>query len=268
MNSPFFTLIIPTYNISESIGATLDSIINQTYKNIEVLLLDSISQDHTCEIVKEFQKKCSYIHLISEKDQGVYDAMNKGVELAKGDYLFFMGGDDVFYDTNTLQQVFNSINEGDDFIYGNVLFKESKLLYSGKSNLKKLIYDQISICHQAIFYSKRVFELIGNFNLKYFIHADYDFNIRCFIDNKLRIKYIDQIIAVFNETGLSGTKSNADGFHTELTENCLYSKYLDDYLVNENARLKRQMNQLRHSKTFRIGTFLLGPLKLLRKTKK
>lgn len=268
MTHSLLSIIIPTYNAAESIGDTLQSIINQSYKDIEVIVLDAVSIDTTCKIVKGFKKEYPFIQLISEKDKGVYEAMNKGVKLAKGDYLYFMGGDDVFYNSNTLEKVFETVTKEQDFIYGNVLFKKSQKVYSGESSLQKLVYDQVSICHQAIFYSKRVFKMVGNYNLKYFIHADYDFNIRCFRNKELVIHYIDQIIAIFNETGLSSIQSNADGFHTDLTEKNPNEKYKLAKLFEENKKLVQEINQIKKSKTFRIGRFILAPLRLLRKFRK
>ncbi len=265
LDIPMVSIIIPTFNSASTIRTTLDSVINQTYKNIEVLVLDNISKDATCNIVNEFIEKCPNIILYSEKDQGVYDAMNKGIKLSKGDYLYFMGSDDVFYNNETLNLIFTKENLKYDFIYGNVEFKKSKKIYSGKSNLSKLVEEQISICHQAIFYSMRVFEIVGNYNLKYFIHADYDFNIRCFKSEELKIKYINIIVAIFNEAGLSGVNSNADGFHTELTEFNLSQNYSITGLYEENKKLKNELNNISKSKELKLGTFLLKPLKKIKK---
>lgn len=265
-SSYLISIIIPTFNSANSIAETLQSIVTQTYKNIEVLVLDTVSNDATCEIVNSFRNNFSFIHLISEKDKGVYDAMNKGIELGKGDYLYFMGSDDVFYTNDTLENIFTKENLSFDVIYGDVQFKNSKQIYSGESNLQKLVNDQISICHQAIFYAKRTFDVIGNYKLKYFIHADYDFNIRCFQNKELKIKYINTIVAIFNETGLSGTKSNADGFHTELTEFNFAQKYSIVDLFVDNKKLKDALRKVSNSKEYKLGSFILKPLKKIKKT--
>ena len=90
---------------------------------------------------------------ISEPDQGVYDAMNKGLDRAEGNWCYFMGSDDVFLDSSSLQNVFNTISN-EDIVYGNVKFKHSGKIHSGESSLDKLLYDGVSICHQALFYKK------------------------------------------------------------------------------------------------------------------
>src|SRR5690606_18219293 len=108
---------------------TIESIINQTYKNVEILVLDNISKDATCNIVNEYVNKYPQIKLNSEKDKGVYDAMNKGINLSKGEFLYFMGSDDVFYSNTTLELIFSKENLNYDFIYGNVIFKKSKKIH-------------------------------------------------------------------------------------------------------------------------------------------
>ena len=243
----------------------MQSIVTQKYTSIEVLVIDGASADETCEIVNSFILNYSFIKCISEKDRGVYDAMNKGIQLSKGDFLYFMGSDDVFYANDTLDLIFTKENLSYDIIYGNVEFKKSKKIYSGESSLSKLMESQISICHQAIFYSKRTFNIIGNYNLKYFIHADYDFNIRCFKNEELKIKYINIIIAIFNEAGLSGVNSNADGFHTELTEFNLSQNYNIIGLFEENKKLKNELNNISKSKEYKLGLFIISPLKKIKR---
>ncbi|NND62540.1 MAG: glycosyltransferase [Flavobacteriaceae bacterium] len=263
---PLLSIIIPTYNSEATIADTLDSICRQTFKNIEVLVLDGLSSDATCDIIRDYSDNNPNIRLISEKDSGVYDAMNKGVTISKGEYLYFLGSDDVFFEEDTLEKLFNEVSPDVDVFYGDVLFKNSKRVYSGESNLEKLIYDQISICHQAIFYSKRTFDLVGIYDLKYFIHADYDFNIRCFRNKELKIQYIDQVIAIFNESGLSGVNSNADGFHTDLTHQNIREKCDVVTLFYENETLKKEIMRLENSRNIRLGKQILAPFRFIKRT--
>ncbi len=263
-NIPLLSIIIPTFNSVSTIRETIESIINQTYKNVEILVLDNISKDATCNIVNEYVNKYPQIKLNSEKDKGVYDAMNKGINLSKGEFLYFMGSDDVFYSNTTLELIFSKENLNYDFIYGNVIFKKSKKIHSGKSNLSKLVDNQMGICHQAIFYKKRVFEIIGNYNLKYFIHADYDFNIRCFQNTQIKIKYVDMIVAIFNESGISGTHSNKDNFHTDLTYTYVTKNYNIVDLYYENKNLRKDLKNIKKSKEFRIGLKLIKPLRKIK----
>ena len=227
--------------------------------------MDGESTDRTCEIVKSFTEEYDEIKLISQKDSGGYDAMNKGIRESKGDYLYFMGSDDVFYQDSTLDSLVNSIDAKSDFIDGNVLFKHSNQVYSGESSLQRLVYDQISICHQAIVYSRRAFEELGDYDLNFFVHADYDFNIRCFKSEKIVTQYVDQIIAVFNEKGISGNYSNKDGFHTQLTHENIREKEDVIALYYENKELKDRISKIKQSRNYKFGSLLLKPFRYIKK---
>lgn len=261
---PLISIIIPSFNSAETIAETIDSILQQDYKHVEVLIMDALSADGTAKIVEHYTQTNANIAFYSEKDKGVYDAMNKGIAKATGDYLYFMGSDDVFYEPNTLSKLSPILKSGADFVYGNIQFKHNKRIYSGESNIEKLMIEQISICHQAIFYAKRVFDVVGSYDLKYHIHADYDFNIRCFKNESIRTKYTDQIIAIFNENGLSGTSSNADGFHTWLT-NVTSEREAVLALYYQNRKLKNDLRNIESSNSYKLGSLILSPLKLVKK---
>jgi len=137
---PRLSIIIPTYNSSKTIFDALASIKSQSFQDLEVLIMDGESTDNTIEIVTNFSKDYPKIQCIIQKDDGVYDAMNKALKIAKGDYYYFFGSDDVLFNSEVLQRVFSEI-EGIDFLYGNVIFKESGEVYSGASSFKKLVSD-------------------------------------------------------------------------------------------------------------------------------
>lgn len=260
---PLLSVIIPTFNSEETILDTLQSVFCQTVHDFEVIVIDGISKDRTLPILNKFKEQRENLIIISEKDKGVYDAMNKGITISKGRFLYFMGSDDVFYTDKIIEKFFSSNNLKYDMIYGNVEFKKSKRIHSGKSNLNRLM-SGMSICHQAIFYKKSVFEKVGLYNLKYFIHADYDFNMRCFQNNAITIKYVDDIVAVFNESGLSGVNSNGDGYLTYLTELNVATNYDKLELYNENVRLRKQNGRILNSIEYRLGHFLVTPLKKIK----
>lgn len=256
------SIIIPTFNSSKTIFDTLESIRSQTFQNLEVLIMDGKSNDDTIEIVKQYKLVYPKIKYYSEIDNGVYDAMNKGIEIAQGDYLYFLGSDDLLFDKKTLKDVFDKIDE-EDFVYGNVKFKHSKKIHSGKSSYEKLTYYQVSICHQAIFYSKRIFEIIGNYNDRFFIHADHDFNIRCFENKNLSKIYIKDIVAIFNENGLSGVSSNSDGYRDYLTKKIIEETDYLKKLILERDKLRRNNYQIKKSTSFKLGNFIVRPFFLI-----
>lgn len=259
-NKPKLSIIIPTYNAEATVMATLDSIMRQSFDDWEIWIMDGASTDKTPELVEDLVSKMTHVHWVSEKDKGVYDAMNKGIQKANGEYLYFMGSDDVFYNDDTLEQLFTQVHPQSDFIYGNVKFKGSGKIHSGPSSLDRLVFEQVSICHQAIFYKNTIFQTIGTYNTEYFIHADYDLNIRCFRHDPFVIQYIDQIVAIFNEQGLSGIKSNADGFHTALTKEILGEQYDLLKLYRSHRQLEKELKAIKASKSYRLGNWVMKPL--------
>jgi glycosyltransferase involved in cell wall biosynthesis len=262
---PKLSIIIPTFNSALTVAETLESVLSQTFTDWEVLVMDGKSIDKTAAIVTSYVHMDERIRLISEKDSGVYDAMNKGITVSKGAFLYFLGSDDVFLNKETLTSLFDRLSPDVDVFYGNVQFKGSGRIYSGESSIEKLVYQQISICHQAIFYARNVFDRLGNYDLNYHIHADYDFNIRCFRDETLQIQFIDQIVAIFNEQGLSGEHANQDSFHTHLSEAIITEKYDLIGLYESHEQLKQELERIKTSNSFRFGNFVMQPIGFIKK---
>ncbi len=198
-----FSIIITTYNSVKSLPKTLDSILTQAYFDYEVIVIDNASTDGTVSLLEKYKPKFrGNIRWVSEPDKGIYDAMNKGIDLAKGDWLYFLGSGDSFYDEYVLDFI-KDITEHEelDVVYGNVELSETKKIVHGKFSNSKLISQ--NFCHQAIFCRREIFKRTGKFNLGYKISADYIFNIEWFTDKKIRRKYVPKIIAVFDTSGFS-----------------------------------------------------------------
>jgi glycosyltransferase involved in cell wall biosynthesis len=174
----------------------------QEYSNIEIIIVDGLSIDETLNVVNRLVVGVDH-NIISELDCGIYDAINKGIDIASGDYLIVLGADDVFYDNKVLNRVFLSDFKYADFIYGNVIFKSTNVKYDGKFNIIKLL--RKNICHQAIFYHKSVYEKLGKYETKYKALGDLLFNIRCFESGDITIRYINEIISIYNDSGYSST---------------------------------------------------------------
>tara|TARA_R100000935_G_scaffold56463_1_gene88043 strand:+ start:12668 stop:13432 length:765 start_codon:yes stop_codon:yes gene_type:complete len=184
------------------VEVALNSILNQSFKDLEVLIIDGSSNDSTIEIAKRLQLEFPVLKIICEEDKGIYDAMNKGISIAKGEWLYFMGSDDSLFENTTLKKVFNYIEENSyEVIYGNVLSVGLNGIYDGEFTYSKLASK--NICHQAIFFKRSVFEKTGKFNLKYKILSDWDHNIKWFFSSKISKSYIDQVIANYSDGGIS-----------------------------------------------------------------
>jgi glycosyltransferase involved in cell wall biosynthesis len=201
-HNPAISIITLTLNSITSIEKTLLSVANQSFTNIEHLIIDGQSTDGTLEIVKRYQLKYNHIKIISEPDAGIYDAMNKAINLSIGEWVYFLGSDDIFYDDKILETIFtNDAIKEYHVIYGNIFSNRFGVTYDEEFTYDKLAHK--NICHQAIFFRRDVFAIIGNFNLKYTSHADWDHNIRWFFNQKIKNKYVDLIIANYADGGYS-----------------------------------------------------------------
>ena len=139
---------------------------------------------------------------MSESDNGIYDAMNKGISKSKGDFIYFLGGDDLLYDNSVLLITSTRLINKNTIYYGNVLFKSKNIFYDGKFNSLKIVTR--NICHQSIFYTKNVFQN-QTFDTKYKIFADYVLNLKLFGNSNYSFKYIPVTIALYNDKGISGS---------------------------------------------------------------
>ncbi|MDH7911523.1 glycosyltransferase family 2 protein [Winogradskyella sp. SYSU M77433] len=200
-----FSIITINYNDASGLQKSMQSVICQTFKDYEYIVIDGGSNDGSTTIIENHKAKIH--HSISEPDKGVYDAMNKGLLQASGEYVFFLNSGDLFYDKNTLKNVAKAIEvKPTDIIYGDVIYvnpntKEERIT---DFQVEKISLYQKMICHQAIFCKKKVFDTLGGFNLSYKIKADYDWFLRT-IFKGVSIKKINLLVAYYEEGGLSET---------------------------------------------------------------
>jgi glycosyltransferase involved in cell wall biosynthesis len=197
------SLITVCYNAAALIEDTLNSAINQTFKEFELVIVDGGSKDDTLSKLQAFKPFIGT--LISEKDKGIYDAMNKGVAAAKGEWVYFLNAGDAFYNNNILQDIFtNQSLLGSDLIYAKVETKNEPTginYINGKPVTLPMFYYHYPICHQGTFAKKSVFSTIGNFELKYPLVADSEWFIRLFKNTNLSTKFVDRVVAYYDIQG-------------------------------------------------------------------
>lgn len=196
---PTVSIIVVTFNAASHIEHVIRSFVAQTYSEKELIIIDGGSTDETISIIKKFQHP--EIKWISERDNGIYDAMNKGICLASGDWLYFMGADDYFKNESVLEAVFCEDLSEVDIVYGDVYSIQLKRNYDGPTNTEKLLFS--NLCHQSIFYRKSVFERLGNYSLDFKLFSDWEFNLRCFLNPQIQTKYKDLVIAIYADSGAS-----------------------------------------------------------------
>lgn len=200
---PLFSIITPVYNSGRArLQQTLESVLAQDPALFEHLIVDGGSTDDTLAAVAPCRDR---VRLISERDRGIYDAMNKGIAAARGRYVYFIGAGDRLR-PGVLAQVRDRLPPGAlNFVYGdtNMLDRDAPR-YDGAFDPSKL--RQRNICHQSIFYGREIFDELGSFDLKYTILSDYAFNLRCFGSDRVRKVHVDLVIADYEGDGISSRK--------------------------------------------------------------
>lgn len=172
--SPLISIITVVYNAEAYIKMTIESVLSQAYQNIDYVIVDGGSNDKTIEIVKSFGDRITWI---SEKDNGIYDAMNKGLKLAKGEWVNFLNGGDYFYDNQVLDRIFSEPGlEKYNFIYGDSINVrgESQRYISATEISRASLRHSSGLCHQAVFVRKK-FATFYNLRFKY--KAEYNWII-------------------------------------------------------------------------------------------
>ena len=201
-DKPLITIVTVVFNGEQFLEETIQSVINQTYDNVEYIIIDGGSTDGTVDIVKKYEDRIDY--WVSEKDTGIYDAMNKGIKVSTGTWVNFMNAGDKFVNLNVLKNInFNLYNKY-VLIYGNKI-QENKIIYPMK--IHKLELGEIMACHQSMFFNKAILKNELEYQIKYKIYGDYELVNRIYIKFKYLIKYIDLEIAIFQGGGISSKTS-------------------------------------------------------------
>jgi glycosyltransferase involved in cell wall biosynthesis len=199
------TIITVVFNGEKELEETILSVINQTYKNLEYIIIDGASTDGTLEIVKKYDENIDY--WVSEPDDGIYDAMNKGTKLASGEWVNFMNSGDLFYGNKIVNTINSFINDDIDLIYGDVLLDDGKIYRMPKKIGQFYFLMEHMICHQSIFVRQKYLKLYP-FNIKYNICADRDW-LHKIIDKGAVIRYIPVTICKYDRSGISSNRENS-----------------------------------------------------------
>ncbi len=174
---PLFTVVTAVFNGEKTLEKAIKSVIGQTWKNIELIIIDGGSTDKTLGIIKEYEKFIDY--WISEPDRGIADAFNKGIKYSTGDFISFLGSDD-WYESDAFTQIVQSLKPGTEIITGhaNLWSRDGCRYVKFHKSRPDRIFQTMRIAHAATFVSRNVFEQTGVFSLDYRIAMDYDFMLR------------------------------------------------------------------------------------------
>jgi glycosyltransferase involved in cell wall biosynthesis len=201
VDNPLISIVTVVFNAEKYLEDTIKSVINQTYENIEYIIIDGGSTDGTIDIIKKYKDKIDY--WISEKDNGIYDAMNKGFDRASGEWINFMNAGDKFYENKTCNSVFKDNKDFDnvDVIYGDLIVDYGKFQRFEKARSIGSMWKGMVFSHQSSFIRSE-YHKEYKYSLNYNIAGDFEFFYNTFKKNK-KFKYINNIISIMDVNGLS-----------------------------------------------------------------
>ncbi len=226
LNCPKVSVITVCYNSALTIERAIRSVESQSYKKIEHIIIDGLSTDHTFEIIKKLD---CVDKAVSEKDSGIYDAMNKGLSLATGEIIVFLNADDFYKNALVVEKVMNVFDKYSlDVVYGDVDFFSpndiSKIVrrYSSKNFSPNKLGFGFMPAHPSLFMRREVYENVGDFDIDFRIAGDFDLVARAFKNKDLRYKYVPEIFVSMQTGGVStqGLKSTLL-LNREIMQSCL-----------------------------------------------
>jgi len=197
-NHKLLTIVTPNYNSGKKLIGTCAAVASQTV-DYEHLIIDSLSKDGSLEIAREFAAKDPRIVVHAEKDKGIFDGFNKGIALAKGDYVYFLCAGDILLPNCLAEIAAYFPKKLTSFVYGDCILDGKR--YDGKFTARKLI--EKNVCHQGIFYGRECFNLCGIYDLKYPMVSDQEFNLRCFGCRNIKKIYAPVLVALYEGGGNS-----------------------------------------------------------------
>lgn len=259
-----YSIITINYNNADGLRRTIESVVSQTFDDYEYVIIDGGSTDGSVDVIKEYEHNITY--WVSEKDGGIYNAMNKGVKAAHGVYLIFMNSGDVFFCNTVLSDVYLHIND-EDIIIGNVLSSDTRVIISPPPTNRILTMYHLysgAIPHQGTFV-KLALQNKYPFDEKLRIAADWKFFLQSIIFDNCSVKYINVNVAIYDMTGLSSQNPLAMREEKEkVLSEFLPLRVIDDYrLMKESECLTQTLTPLLRTSysidklLYRIGKLLL-----------
>lgn len=210
-----YSILVVCLNAGQRLLDTIDSIRSQTYQNYEIIIKDGESTDGSIEAVRERYKDFGeHLQIYSQKDSGIYDAMNQACSYAKGEYYLFLNTGDSFYDEHVLDKITSGIDKKQqeigtypDIVYGNMYHKAlDSVIYAAPQINDFTCYRNVP-CHQTCFYHKSMFAERG-YEPRYNVRADYEHFLWCFYEKKAKICYLPVMTAAYEGGGYSETKEH------------------------------------------------------------
>jgi len=269
---PKLSIITVCYNNRNGLQKTMKSVVCQTFTDYEYIIIDGGSTDGTVELIKNVELKIKNVECrmknfcwVSEKDNGIYDAMNKGIKMAKGEYCYFLNSDDCIAAPNTLEKIFAKLNPETDIIYGNLAKQRDDkfcnvIKFSKNITPYSFYRDKPAIHHQASFIRRELFEKYGLYSDRARLISDWIFFFETVFLHKVKTQYINRVFAIFLSGGESSTGVGID--ETHIKEEFIQT-YFSEKRINRYASKKRLHNTQGIGKTRILFGKIFGKIFLL-----
>jgi glycosyltransferase involved in cell wall biosynthesis len=214
----FISIITINLNDVKGLRKTMNSVFAQTFTDYEYIVVDGASTDESYEEILKHKDKIS--RYISEKDDGIYDAMNKGIALASGDYCLFLNSGDYLYQHDVFQKIYEQAS-GEDIIYGDIMSAKDNVIINRSNSPAKVTSTFLLagvIPHPAQFIKRSLFDEHGNYLTSFKLSSDYAFFVKLFFTTNLSLRHVPIPIAVFDLSGISSSPKHVDLFYSERKE--------------------------------------------------
>lgn len=235
LNGPKVTIITVVYNAEATIEDTILSVINQTYTNLEYIIVDGRSTDGTIKIINRYLERIS--RFVSEPDKGIADGFNKGIAMATGDWIGMINADD-WYTLNAVELMMNNCSAKDDVCCGNIMLVGKNGFVQGKKSKISWLNFGMYIMHPTCFIKKEVYQKVGMYDTSLKIAMDFDMFLRIKY-NGFKIKYFDETVAYMRADGVS---SDTVKMHREelavMRRHLRGMSYMSSWLFNYLNRLR------------------------------
>ena len=276
MNNKRLSIITINYNDAKGLKLTMDSVLGQTNQEFEYVVVDGASKDDSVAVIQSYN--ANNINWISEPDSGIYNAMNKGIERATGNYLLFLNSGDVFYDEKVLEDVFQYLDGTHSFVAGNLYYKKLNGTEIIRKHPEKLTFGYLAaktVSHPSTFIKKDMFDLYGSYNEENKIVSDWEFFFKALALNGASFLSVDRIITNFDMNGISSSaehhqmmlKEKEDVFkkHMGVIYNDDTEEFLFKNILEPSKRVKRLSKIEKSSFIRKVATVMLSFLSFFAK---
>ncbi|MFD2553279.1 glycosyltransferase family 2 protein [Sphingobacterium tabacisoli] len=245
-------LSIITINLNNKLGLanTIESVANQTFQAFEYIVIDGQSKDGSVSLLDSANKRID--KWISEKDSGVYEAMNKGIQLADGEYLLFLNSGDLLHSAKSIENMISNLTA--DIVYGDLVFanegSSSTYYYPEKLTIEFLF--ESTLGHPSTFIRRDLFKQFGNYNTNYKIASDWMFFLTCILKGHVSTRHVNQVVSVFDTNGISSDPKNQPMIREERTGFLKeeFPLFYEEHL--KHMKCKNTLGRIQSSKGFRI----------------